>query len=103
MYILEPRSLLLAWGAVVASALAPQLATAQRMARPTLPATGMMSRPFINPNAAFMGSFNSFRSPFSGMMANPGMSSMSSYGAGSMGYSSGMGGYGGAMSAPSNG
>jgi hypothetical protein len=63
----------------------------------------MMSRPFINPNAAFMGSFNSFRSPFSGMMAYPGMSSMSSYGAGSMGYSSGMGGYGGAMSAPSNG
>jgi hypothetical protein len=63
----------------------------------------MMSRPFINPNAASMGSFNGFRSPSFGMMAYPGMSSMSSYGAGSRGYSSGMGGYGGAMSGSSYG
>jgi hypothetical protein len=103
MCILQPRWLLLAWGAVAASALAPQLAVAQRMSRPTLPATGNMSRPFLNPNAAFMGSFSGFRSPSFGMMAYPGMSSGSSYGAGSRGYSSGMGGNGGGMSASSYG
>jgi hypothetical protein len=103
MCILQPRALLLAWGAVAASALAPQLAAAQSMARPIMPAAGSMSRPMINPNAAFMGSMNGFRSPSSGMMAYPGMSAASSYGTGSRGYSSGMGGYGGGTSASSYG
>jgi hypothetical protein len=104
MCIIQLRSLLLAWGAVAVSALAPQIAAAQRVARPASPAIGTMSRPLINPNAAFMGTFNGFHSPFSGMMmANPGMSAGSSYGAGSRGYSSGMGGYGGAMSGSSYG
>jgi hypothetical protein len=105
MCILQPRSLLLAWGAVVASALAPQIAAAQGMARPTLPArpaAGNLSRPLTNPGAAFMGSYGGFRSSPFGMMAYPGMSAGSSYGAGSRGSMAGTGGYGGGMSASSS-
>jgi hypothetical protein len=101
--ILQPRSLLLTWGAVAASALAPQLAAAQSMARPIMPAAGSMSRPMINPNAAMMGSMNGFSSPSFGMMAFPGMSAASSFPTASRGYSSGMGGYGGGMSGSSYG
>jgi hypothetical protein len=107
MCILRPRSLLLAWGAVAASALAPQLAVAQGMmsrpAVPAVPATGGMARPLTNPNAAFMGPFSGFRSPSFGMMAYPGMPTVSPYGAGSRVYAPGMGGYGGGTSAPSYG
>jgi hypothetical protein len=104
MCILQSRSLLLAWGAVAALALAPQLAAAQSMGRPMMPAAGNMSRPMMmTPNAAFMGSMNGFRSPSFGMMAYPGMSAASSYGTGSGGYSSGMGGYGGGTSGSSYG
>jgi hypothetical protein len=98
MCILQPRSLLLALAAVAVSALAPGLAAAQRMARPAAPATGSMARPLINSNSAFMGPFNGFRSPSFGMMAYPGMSAASSYGAGSRGNSSAMGSNGGGMS-----
>jgi hypothetical protein len=106
MCILQPRSLLLAWGAVAASALAAQFAAAQGMARPARPAgpaMGGMSRPLTNPNAAMMGSPGVFRSLPFGMMAYPGMSAASSYGAGSRGYMSGMGGYAGGMSGTSYG
>jgi hypothetical protein len=103
MCILQPRLLLLAWGAVAASALAPQLAAAQSMGRPMMPAAGMMSRPMMNSNAAFMGSMNGFRSPSGMMMASPGMYGASPYGAGSGGNSSGMGGSGGGMAGSSYG
>lgn len=103
MCILQSRTLLLALVAVAASALVPQLAFAQRMSRPAAPATGSMSRPLTNPNRAFMGSFNGFRSPSFGMMGYPGMSAASGYGAGSRGNSSGMGSYGGGMSGSSYG
>jgi hypothetical protein len=61
MCILQPRSLLLAWGAIAVSAMAPQLAAAQRVSRPAVPRTDNMSRPMIKPNAASMGSFNGLR------------------------------------------
>ena len=96
MCILQPRALLLAWGAAAASALAPQLAAAQSMARPISPGAGSMSRPLMtNPNPAVMGSSNGFRSPSSGTMASPGVSAASPYGAGSTRSPYGTGGYGG--------
>jgi hypothetical protein len=102
MCILQPHSLLLAWGAVAGIAVAPQFAAAQGMARPTLPAgpaAGNMSRPLTNPSAAILGSVGGFRSSPFGMRAYPGMSGASSYGAGSRGSMAGTGGYGGGMSA----
>ena len=106
MCIFQPRALLVAWAAVTAAALTPQIAAAQRMARPALPAgraPGSMSRPLANPNAAFMGSLGGFRSLSFGMMTYPGMSGSSPYGAGSKGNSSAMSGYGGGMPGSSYG
>jgi hypothetical protein len=100
MCIFQPRSLLFALLAVTALALAPPFAAAQRMARP---AAGSMSRPMTMPGAGFMGPVGGFRPSSFGMMAYPGMSGSSPYGASSRGSSSGMGGYGGGMSGSSYG
>jgi len=88
------------------SALAQLPATAQTMPRGSPPVTAMpsnMLRPQINPNAAFLSSFSGFRSLPNGMMAYPGMYASPSYGAASMPYSVGMGGYGGGMPSSSYG
>jgi hypothetical protein len=53
-----------------------------------------------NPYAVYTGTFEGFRSPAVGTTAYPGMSTVSSYWAGSKDYVSGMGDCGGGMSAP---
>jgi plastocyanin len=106
MCIFQPRSLLFALAAVAASAMTFGPATAQTMPRPNSPPASMpntMLRPQTSANAAFMSSFTGFRSPYSGMMSYANMYSTPSYGAGSMPYSSAMGGYGDGMANSSYG
>jgi hypothetical protein len=101
MCIPRPRSLLLAWSAVAASALGIQPVAAQGISipvPPAVPATGNFSSPVYNPYAVYTGTFEGFRSPAVGFRAHPGMPTVPSSGAGSGDDASGVGSYGGEMS-----